>query len=49
MLRILKANRFRYLALICLMRKESIEKQGLVEFNVQVFQEALAKVLELRG
>lgn len=39
----------RYLALICLMRKESIEKQGLVDYNVQVFQNALEKVFEMRG
>lgn len=40
---------FRYLALICLMRKESIEKRGLVDYNVQVFQQALEKVFEMRG
>ncbi|KAF8441893.1 Gtr1/RagA G protein conserved region-domain-containing protein [Kalaharituber pfeilii] len=39
----------KYLALICLMRKESIEKQGLIEYNVQVFQDALGKVFEMRG
>ncbi|RPB20435.1 hypothetical protein L211DRAFT_518443 [Terfezia boudieri ATCC MYA-4762] len=39
----------KYLALICLMRKESIEKQGLVDYNVQVFQNALEKVFEMRG
>jgi Ras-related GTP-binding protein C/D len=46
----MKANRWtcRYLALICLMRKENIEKQGLVEFNIQVFQEALGKVFALQ-
>lgn len=37
----------RYLALICLMRKEGIEKQGLVDFNVQVFQNALTRVFEV--
>ncbi|KAL7272861.1 GTP-binding protein gtr2 [Rhizina undulata] len=37
----------KYLALICLMRKESIEKQGLVDFNVQVFQDALKKVFNM--
>lgn len=37
----------RYLALICLMRKDSIEKQGLVDFNVQVFQNALQRVFEV--
>jgi len=31
------------------MRKESIEKQGLVDYNVQVFQNALEKVFEMRG
>jgi len=39
----------KYLALICLMRKESIERQGLVDYNVQVFQNALEKVFEMRG
>lgn len=37
----------KYLALICLMRKDSIEKQGLVDFNVQVFQNALQRVFEV--
>lgn len=37
----------RYLALICLMRKEGIEKKGLVDFNVQVFQNALQRVFEV--
>lgn len=31
------------------MRKESIERQGLVDYNVQVFQNALEKVFEMRG
>ncbi|RPA75610.1 hypothetical protein BJ508DRAFT_319402 [Ascobolus immersus RN42] len=38
----------KYLALICLMRKENIEKQGLVEYNIQVFQEALGRVFALQ-
>lgn len=29
------------------MRKDSIEKQGLVDFNVQVFQNALQRVFEV--
>lgn len=29
------------------MRKESLQKQGLVDYNVGVFQSALKKVLEL--
>ncbi|KAH8152462.1 uncharacterized protein LAJ45_03302 [Morchella importuna] len=37
----------KYLALICLMRKEGIEKKGLVDFNVQVFQNALQRVFEV--
>jgi Ras-related GTP-binding protein C/D len=37
----------RFLALICLMRKESIERQGLVDYNVQIFQNALQKVFEI--
>jgi hypothetical protein len=28
------------------MRKESIDRQGLVDFNVNIFQNALQKVLE---
>jgi len=31
------------------MRKEGIEKQGLVDYNVQIFQTALQKVFELGG
>lgn len=31
------------------MRKESIDKQGLVDYNVQIFQNALMKVFELGG
>lgn len=29
------------------MRKEGIEKKGLVDFNVQVFQNALQRVFEV--
>lgn len=29
------------------MRKESIEKQGLVDYNVQIFQNALQRVFEV--
>ncbi|TGZ82823.1 hypothetical protein EX30DRAFT_347195 [Ascodesmis nigricans] len=39
----------KFLALICLMRKESIEKQSLVDYNVQIFQDALKKVFEIGG
>lgn len=31
------------------MRKESIEKKGLVDYNVQIFQNALQRVFELGG
>ena len=31
------------------MRKESIERQGLVDYNVQIFQRTLLKVFELGG
>jgi Ras-related GTP-binding protein C/D len=31
------------------MRKESIERQGLVDYNVQIFQQALQKVFEIGG
>ncbi|KAI5801108.1 Gtr1/RagA G protein conserved region-domain-containing protein [Geopyxis carbonaria] len=37
----------KFLALICLMRKEGIEKQGLVDYNVQIFQSALQRVFEV--
>ncbi|EPS39028.1 hypothetical protein H072_7198 [Dactylellina haptotyla CBS 200.50] len=37
----------KFLALICIMRKESFEKRGLIDYNVQVFQQALEKVFEL--
>jgi len=39
----------KFLALICLMRKESIERQGLVDYNVQIFQSALQRVFEIGG
>lgn len=39
----------RFLCLICLMRKESIDKQGLVDYNVQIFQNALRRVFEVGG
>lgn len=38
----------RYLALLCIMRKESFDKRGLVDYNIQVFQRALEKVFELQ-
>lgn len=31
------------------MRKESIERQGLVDYNVQIFQTALQRVFEIGG
>ncbi|KAF9347015.1 hypothetical protein BGX34_003466 [Mortierella sp. NVP85] len=38
----------KYLALICLLRAETFEKQGLIDYNVQCFKEAMDQVFELR-
>lgn len=42
------ANIKRYLALVCLMKKESYEKIGLIKYNFQCFKTALQKVFEVR-
>ncbi|KAF9896192.1 hypothetical protein BX616_007956, partial [Lobosporangium transversale] len=38
----------KYLALICLLRAETFEKQGLIDYNVQCFKEAMDQVFELK-
>ncbi|XP_065830023.1 ras-related GTP-binding protein C-like isoform X2 [Oscarella lobularis] len=38
----------RYLALICLMREESFEKQGLIDYNFHCFRQAIQEVFEIR-
>ncbi|ODQ54762.1 Gtr1/RagA G protein Gtr2 [Saitoella complicata NRRL Y-17804] len=37
----------RYLALICLMRSEALDKHGLVEWNVGCFQKAIEEVFDI--
>ena len=38
----------KYLALVCLLREDSFEKQGLVDYNFHCFREAMQEVFELR-
>lgn len=38
----------KYLALVCLLREECFEKQGLVDYNFHCFREAMQEVFELR-
>ncbi|KAG0259412.1 hypothetical protein DFQ27_004072 [Actinomortierella ambigua] len=38
----------KYLALICLLRTETFEKQGLIDYNVHCFKEAMDQVFELK-
>ncbi|KAF9427233.1 hypothetical protein BGZ76_002407 [Entomortierella beljakovae] len=38
----------KYLALICLLRADTFEKQGLIDYNVQCFKEAMDQVFELK-
>ncbi|KAF9190526.1 hypothetical protein BGZ51_008483 [Haplosporangium sp. Z 767] len=38
----------KYLALICLLRAETFEKQGLIDYNVHCFKEAMDQVFELK-
>lgn len=35
-----------YLALVCLLRSENLEKRGLIDYNINCFKDALAKVFE---
>jgi Ras-related GTP-binding protein C/D len=39
----------RYLALVCLMRADNLERQGLVEYNVSCFKRAIGEVFEARN
>lgn len=36
----------RFLALVCIMKEESLERQGLIDYNIQCFKEAVAKVFQ---
>lgn len=38
----------RFLALVCLLREDVFEKQGLIEYNFHCFREAIQEVFELR-
>ncbi|KAF9430514.1 hypothetical protein BGZ94_006460 [Podila epigama] len=38
----------KYLALICLLRAETFEMQGLIDYNVHCFKEAMDQVFELK-
>jgi Ras-related GTP-binding protein C/D len=38
---------FRFLALVCLLRNETFEKHGLIDYNFQCFNTAILQVLEL--
>ncbi|KAG0004198.1 hypothetical protein BGZ80_009203 [Entomortierella chlamydospora] len=38
----------KYLALICLLKAETFEKQGLIDYNVHCFKEAMDQVFELK-
>jgi len=37
-----------FLALVCLLRKEHFERQGILEFNFEEFKNAITKVFEVR-
>ncbi|EKX42276.1 hypothetical protein GUITHDRAFT_175455 [Guillardia theta CCMP2712] len=39
----------KYLSLVCLMRAENLERQGLIDYNVQVLKQALRDVLAGKG
>ena len=38
----------RYLALVALLREDKYEKHGLIDYNVEAFKNAVAKVFEPR-
>ncbi|KAI9817448.1 MAG: hypothetical protein M1827_001058 [Pycnora praestabilis] len=38
----------KYLALICIMKEDLTEKKGLIDFNVSIFQDALAQVFDIQ-
>ena len=37
---------FRFLALVCLIREESFDKQGLIDYNFHCFRQAIQEVDE---
>ena len=39
----------RYLALVCLLRKENFEKHGLIDYNFHVFRKAIQEVRPRSG
>lgn len=39
----------KYLALVCLMRSESFQQSGLVEYNFTCFKEAIAQLFEVKN
>ena len=38
----------RFLALVCLLREDVFEKQGLIEYNFHCFREAIQEVFDIR-
>jgi len=38
-----------YLALVCLLREESFEKKGLIDYNIDSFRKALSEVFAAKG
>lgn len=38
----------RFLALVCLLREEVFEKQGLIEYNFHCFRDAIQEVFDIR-
>jgi Ras-related GTP-binding protein C/D len=38
----------KYLALVCIMREESFDKAGLVEYNIACFKSAIGELLEAK-
>jgi len=39
----------KYLALVCILRDESFERQGLIDYNFHCFRKAITEVFELRN
>lgn len=39
----------RCLALVCILREDSFERQGLIDYNFHIFQQAIHQVFELRN
>ncbi|VDN00161.1 unnamed protein product, partial [Thelazia callipaeda] len=38
-----------FLALVCIIRSENFEKQGLIDYNFQCFKEATERVFQIRN